>query len=648
MAEPNLEILQIHYSITSKGETLKTKTLFTLIIFFSFNILSQTNYYIPRNVLKAYEKGTRSFDGQPGKNYWQNSSDYKIQVSINPNTRILSGKEIINYYNNSPDTLGEIVIRLYPNISKPSSKRDFNVSEDALTEGVKISSFFFKNKKLNPDDKDIFKLNGTNLRVILKDKIYPASKSVIEIEWSFEIPKTNYARMGTYDSTSFFIAYWYPQMAVYDDIDGWDYNEYTGYTEMYNDFSNYEVDIQVPNGFQIWSTGIWQNANEILSDEYLKRYEKAKSSDEVVRIFTVEDLKNPNRYKTQNDYHTFKFIAEKVPDFAFGMSDHYLWDAVSYLTPDKKRVYISAAYKESSKDFADVAYFAKETIKYFSEELPAVPFPYPSCTVWNGSGGMEYPMIVNNGSSASREGTVGVTSHEIAHQYMPFYMGINERKYAFMDEGWAVMLPFDFQERMTAGAQPRERNVMGFEYVAGNDMEMPLLVPSNLLSGYSYRVSAYVRPGLAYDFLRDFLGKEKFLKALHLYMERWNGKHPIPWDFYFSFNEAVGEDLLWYWKPWFFEFGYPDLGIKSYQLKNGTLKVEVEKIGNIPTPIKITLMKDNQSVKELYYTADVWKSGNKAFIITVENIKDVNRIVLGSPKIPDSKRDNNEVLISNY
>lgn len=595
--------------------------------------------------MKAYEKGTRSFDGKPGENYWQNSSDYKIKVQIDPKTRTLTGSETIVYYNNSPDTLKEIVIRLYPNISKPSSKRDFNIPDNALTGGVKISSFSLNNTKLDVEDKNIFSLSGTNLRVKLKDKINPKSKTSIEINWSFEIPNTNFARMGTYDSTSFFVAYWYPQMAVYDDIDGWDYNEYTGYTEMYNDFSNFDVEITVPNGFHIWSTGVWQNPDEILSNEFLKKYEQAKNSDEVVRVFTTDDLTNKNRYKSNGDFHTFKFKADYVPDFAFGMSDQYLWDAVSYLTPDNKRVYIAAAYKESSKDFVDVAYYAKESIKYFSEELPAIPFPYPSCTVWNGSGGMEYPMIVNNGSSQTKEGTVGVTSHEIAHQYMPFYMGINERKYAFMDEGWAVMLPFDFQERMTEGAMPRERNVIGFEFVAGYDLEMPLLVPSNLLSGYSYRVSAYSRPGLAYDFLRDFLGKEKFLKALHLYMERWNGKHPIPWDFYFSINQAVGEDLIWFWNPWFFDFGYPDLTIKSYELKDGNIKVKVERKGIIPVPIKINLMKDDEMIKEVYYTADVWKTGNSTFEITVENVKEINKIVLGSPKIPDSNKDDNEVLI---
>jgi hypothetical protein len=624
---------------------LRTKIFFAFIFLFSFQIFSQTNYYIPRNVLKAYEKGTRSFDGKPGENYWQNSSDYTIKVQIDPKTKMLTGSETIVYYNNSPDTLKEIVIRLYPNISKPSSKRDFNIPDNALTDGVKISSFSLNNIKLDVEDKSTFSLNGTNLRLKLKDKINPKSKTSIEIDWSFEIPKTNFARMGTYDSTSFFIAYWYPQVAVYDDIDGWDYNEYTGYTEMYNDFSNFDVEITVPNGFHVWATGVWQNPDEILSNEFLKKYEQAKQSDEVVRIFTKDDLSNKNRYKSSGGFHTFKFKADYVPDFAFGMSDHYLWDAVSYLTPDNKRVYIAAAYKESSKDFVDVAYYAKETIKYFSEELPAIPFPYPSCTVWNGSGGMEYPMIVNNGSSQSKEGTVGVTSHEIAHQYMPFYMGINERKYAFMDEGWAVMLPFDFQERMTEGAMPRERNVMGFEFIAGYEMEMPLLVPSNLLTGYSYRVSAYSRPGLAYDFLRDFLGKEKFLKALHLYMERWNGKHPIPCDFYFSFNQAVGEDLLWFWKPWFFDFGYPDLSIKSYELKDGNLKVEVERKGIIPIPIKISLMNNDNTAKEVYYTADVWKTGNSTFRITVENVKEINKIVLGSPKIPDSNRNDNEVLI---
>lgn len=625
---------------------MKTKIFFTVVLLFSLQIFSQTNYYISRNVLKAYEKGTRSFDGKPGENYWQNSSDYKIKVQIDPKTRTLTGSETIVYYNNSPDTLMEIVIRLYQNISKPTSKRDFIIPDNALTDGVNISSFSINNTKLDVEDKNIFLLSGTNLRVKLKDKkINPKSKTSIEIAWSFEIPKTNFARMGTYDSTSFFIAYWYPQVAVYDDIDGWDYNEYTGYTEMYNDFSNFDVEITVPNKFHIWSTGVWQNPDEILSNEFLKKYEKAKNSDEVVRIFTKDDLANSNRYKSSSDFHTFKFKADSVPDFAFGMSDHYLWDVVSYLTPENKRVYIAAAYKESSKDFVDVAYYAKESIKYFSEELPAIPFPYPSCTVWNGSGGMEYPMIVNNGSSQTQEGTVGVTSHEIAHQYMPFYMGTNERKYAFMDEGWAVMLPFDFQERMTKGATPRERNVRQYENVAGNEMEMPLLVPSYLLTGYSYRVASYSRPGLAYDFLRDLLGKEKFLKALHLYMKRWHGKHPIPWDFYFSFNQAAGEDLLWYWGPWFFDFGYPDLAIKSYELKDGKLIVEVERKGIIPVPIKLSLMKDNDMIKEVYYTADVWKTRNSIFRITVENVNNIDKIVLGSPKIPDSNRDNNVVLI---
>jgi hypothetical protein len=326
---------------------LKNKITLFFVLILSITLFAQSNYYIPRNVLKAYEKGTRSFDGNPGPDYWQNFSEYKISVSIEPSSRILSGSETIVYYNNSPDSLNEIVIRLYPNISKPTSRRDFNIPDEAITEGVKITSFILNNNKLNIDDKKIFRYSGTNLRVILNEKIAPSTKTKIEIEWSFEIPKTSFARMGTYDSTSFFIAYWYPQVAVYDDIDGWDYNEYTGHTEMYNDFSNFEVDIKVPAGFHVWSTGIWQNPNEILSDEFLKRYEQAKKSDKVIRIFTNQDLMNKNRYKSKEAFHTFKFKAESVPDFAFGVSDHYLWDAVSYPTPDNKRIYIAAAYKES-------------------------------------------------------------------------------------------------------------------------------------------------------------------------------------------------------------------------------------------------------------------------------------------------------------
>lgn len=610
-----------------------------LSILFFIQLAAQ-DLYMPVNILSAYSKKTRSFDGKAGENYWQNKSDYHIKVSIDPKDRMIVGWEKITYYNNSPDNITDIVIRLYPNITTVNAMRDFLFPLNGVTEGVKIQRISVNSIDIDILDTKVLRYSSTNARLFLPEELLPNSIIQLEIEWSFQIPPINFARMGTYDSTSFFIAYWYPQIAVYDDIDGWDTQEYTGYTEMYNDFNNYEVELTVPRDFHIWATGVWQNPEKILSDEYLNLYHQAKISDEIIRIFKVEDLFNKNKYKTTEQNHTFIFKAEEVPDFAFGMSDHYLWDATSYLTPDGRRVYVCAAYRESSKDFPDVAYYAKESIKYFSEEMPAYPYPYPSCTVWNGSGGMEYPMIVNNGSANSKAGTIGVTAHEIAHQYMPFMMGINERKYAFMDEGWAVFFPLDLQDRMVENVNHRARDISAFNMVSGTEIEMPLIVPSFLLKGNSYRISAYSRSSVAYDMLYDYLGKDLFKKALHHYMNSWKGKHPIPYDFFYSVNSAVGENLNWIFKPWFFDFAYPDLAIDSYKIEKNKLKIKIEKVGGLPVPLKVKVLNKNEIVTEKFFKADIWKNGNQFFEFSIDLIE-FDQIVIGDENIPDVKASNN-------
>jgi hypothetical protein len=448
-----------------------------------------------------------------------------------------------------------------------------------------------------------------------------------------------------YDSTTFFIAYWYPQISVYDDIDGWDKIDFNGEQEMYNDFNNYDVEIEVPDKFLVWATGSLLNANAVLSESTFQKFKRAHHSDEVVRIITSDDYKNGNQLLSNKISNKWHFKAERVTDFAFGCSDHYLWDAVS-LKPDPNSdssVFISAAYNLESPDFHKVAQVAKEALEYFSIDLPGIPYPYNTFTVFNGEGGgMEFPMIINDESNTTLAGTVGLTSHEASHTYFPFYMGINEKKYAWMDEGMAVMLPFKFQSQVE-GNDPLGRNATVFASFSGCEMEMPPIIPSNLLRGSSYRMAAYSRAGIAYQYLQDFLGRDTFREAMKEYIERWKGKHPIPNDFFNCFEDYLRMDLSWYWRPWFYEKGYPDLGIKSYNLKNNLLELEIEKIGNIPVPINISLLKDGTSVKEIYKTADAWKNGNTTVKITLDNPGEFDQILLGNVQIPDVNKENNEV-----
>ena len=626
-----------------KGKTVRG--FFILLFAFLFVTISfaQKESYVPLNIKQAYEKGTRSYDGKPGPNYWQNHAQYNINVSIDPSTKLLQGSEDVVYYNNSQDSLSQIVVRLYQNISKPNARRDFYLSDEAITNGMQIHKISVSNISVDPNDKNKVKLSGTNLFLILDKKLPPKSTINLSFNWDFKIPAVQTIRFGSYDSTSMFIAYWYPQISVYDDIDGWDKMDYTGTLEMYNDFSDFNVKISVPAGFNVWSTGVWQNPDEILNQKYLDKYKLAWQSDQVVRIFEKEDLSSKNIYKTKNGLQTFNFNASNVPDFAFGMSDHYLWDAVSF-KPDKnsdRRVYCTAAYKESSKDFVDVAYYAEESLKYFSYEIPGVPFPYPSATVFNGAGGMEFPMIVNNGSASSKSGTVHLTSHELLHQYLPFYMGTNERKYPFMDEGWAVMLPFDFQERMAEGYKPRVNTVKMYESFAGNEYELPLMVPSPTINWQSYRDAAYNKPALAYDFLRQTLGDALFLKAMKTYMERWNGKHPLPTDFFFTFNDVVGKDLGWYWKPWFYDFGYPDLAISNVKQKKNSIVVTILNKGKLPLPVKLQVMFNDVVAKEIYKTPEIWSSGKDKIEVKIDGVKNYDAVILGGETIPDVNKVNN-------
>lgn len=618
-----------------------------LIVLVCFNQLlpQHSGLYMPRDIKQAYIKGTRSYDGKPGPKYWENFTGYKIDVELVPSTKMVYGREEISFINNSPDTLKQIVFRLYQNMYKKGNPRDSFIDTTDLTNGVDIKKLVINSSavSLAPHD-SIVNITATNMFVKLADPVMPHSKSEILAEWNFKMPFKTHIRMGMIDSTSFYVGYWYPQIAVYDDIEGWDRNEYSGAQEFYNNFSNFEVNITVPKNFVVWGTGLLQNPEEVLAPEYLSRMNKAEVSDSVIRIITRDDLARGG-ITAGGDKNTWKFKASNVTDFAFATSDHFLWDGGSVIADKSKhhRTFVSAAYPIQAKDFHEVAAIGMKAVSYYSTEIPGVPFPYPKMTIMNCApgGGMEYPMIVNDYSAPTYVRTVGVTTHEIAHTYFPFYMGTNERKYAWMDEGWATALPVDLQTRLAPDEDQRVRIASMYEKYAGNELDMPVMIPSILLKREAYVIASYYRPGEAYLFLRDMLGDELFLKTLNEFMDRWNGKHPIPYDFFYSFNDAAGQNLDWFWKPWFFESGYPVFKIHSVKKWEDKIEVTVEKVGNIPVPLELKIYYSDGTVDTAYKSAMVWKDGNKNAAIIFNSSKKIARVELGSPSIPDVNRDDN-------
>ncbi len=619
--------------------------LVLLLIFLGWTQARDHSLYVPLNIQKAYANGTRSYDGQPGPSYWVNHAAYQIDVHFTPDTRTISGSETIEYFNESPDTLRKLVLRLYQNNRRFGAQRDWPVAKEDLHDGEQISLLKINDQTIPTENNNAVRRAGTNMIVRLDQPLPPRQSIQIAVNWQYVVSHISNIRNGCYDSTSCFIGYWYPQVAVYDDIDGWDQYNYTGLQEFYNDFSDFDVRITVPNHFAVWATGLLQNPEQVFPEKILDRYRQAKTSDQINHIITEQDYREGPVIKTDRPTNTWHFKARQVPDFAFALSDHYLWDLTSLQVEKDRRVLIGAAFKKESKDFFDVCRIARASIDYYSTTLPGVPFPFPALTVFNGRGGMEYPMMVNDGSAQRRASTVHVTSHEIAHSYFPFYMGINERKYAWMDEGWATMLPFELQHRLAEEYDPIARTVHRYEAVAGSEFDLPMFVPTIVYGSNafrpSYRNEAYNRSGMAYYLLQRLMGKEKFRQALQEYVRRWHGRHPIPYDFFFTFDQVYGQNLSWFWKPWFFDFGFPDLAIKDVMMNQDGATILIEKIGRLPVPVELNVTFADSTTKQISRGIEVWRSGVSGISLNLPGHKKILSVQLGSDHIPDANKENN-------
>ena len=602
--------------------------------------------YIPRNVEKAFNNQTRTLDGRPGIKYWQNSANYKINIDFDPKSRLVFGKEKIDYRNNGPDTLNEVFIHLFPNFFKKGNPRDFAINPEDEGDGIFINEISYKGHKI---DTSVYgnsnEYRGTLLKLNLPNPIFPHSNAEFSFEWSYILNKISDVRTGSIDSSTFFIAYFFPHIAVYDDIDGWNDFQYTGGVEFYNDFANFDVSITVPKDYVVMATGELQNPAEVLTDKYLKRYRAALISDSVIQIIDSNDAAKKD-ITIPIPKNTWIFKAKNVTDFAFAMSDHYLWDGSSLIV-DKatgRRVFIDAVYNKNSKDFYRVAKTAREEIEYMSTVLPGVPFPYPKETVYNGSGGMEYPMMVND-SSVPDSSMVGLAAHEISHSYFPFYMGINESKYAWMDEGWAAYIDFMTTSTLYSIERIKNNRITAYKNAIGNDLDLPIIADSKYLKSPVYRYNAYIKAAYFYNMLRDYLGNELFIKALHYYMTRWNGKHPIPYDFFNSFSIAIGEDLTWLIKPWFFEYGYLDLSIKEIFQKGENYNIVIEKKGKYPGGFKLKLSYTDGTNEIVSKNVSVWKDGINTCLIKIPEGKKIFKAILFDKIWLDADSSNDEFIV---
>lgn len=616
---------------------MKSIKILSILLFSAICVNAQVQLPIEPVFQKTYQKGTRSVSGKPGKNYWQNSSKYDLKVDFNPTSRLLKGKVEVIYTNNSPDTLKEIWFKLYPNLYKKGTPRKSKISESDLGEGVKITSVLQNDLQLGLDH---LQIDGTNMQIAIQP-LLPGKTIKFKFDYSYSVNKGSHIRTGQVDEGSHFVAYFFPRIAVYDDVDGWNKYPYTGAEEFYNDFDQFTAQITVPGGYGVWATGDLKNPLDVFQKEIISRISNAEKNDAVVDVVTEQDLAG-KKVTQSNAFNTFKFEAKNVTDFVFALSDHYLWKSTSLVVDPKtkRRTRVDAVFNPKHKDYYEVIDFARKTVESMSYKFPKWPFPYNHETIFDGLDQMEYPMMVNDNPVNNREDAITLTDHEIFHTMFPFYMGINETKYGWMDEGWATIGEWLISPMIDStivdeyGIQPTASS-------SGSKDDTPIMTLTPDLKGSGSFTNSYPKPGLAYLYVKDYLGEELFTKALHNYIKNWNGKHPMPYDFFNSINEGSGKNLNWFWKTWFFEGDVLDLGIKSAEKTANGYTITVENKGVKALPIDLTLTYSDGSKETNHSSIGVWEKGAKQVEIKINTTKKLNKVVMGSSHVPDKVKSDN-------
>ncbi len=598
-------------------------------------VAQQNSIHVPVEIERAYQNGTRSRDGNPGPNYWQNTADYTIEVEVDPYNLTIEGSERVVYYNNSPDLLSTMNIRLLDNVFKRGALRGSRVNSTIITDGVNIKELVLNGKEIDLDSTNRVSYNGTNMLIGLEVPLEPGEEMEIQCKWTQEIPKNHdlNERAGAFDSTRIFLAYWYPQIGVYDDLFGWDMLEYNLLVEFYNNLANYNVTISVPEGYQVWATGTLENPKETFTAQTLEQFNRIGSSSEIVRVISADNL--DMAYPTKKT--AWRFKADEVSDFAFVLGTGYLWDATS-LEVDGRNVLIQSVYPlEDSAACKDLISTHKKAIKHFSENIPGVPYPYPTFTTAIGTtlGGMEFPMMANNMGP-----DLLINIHEIYHTYLPMYVRINEKRWSWMDEGWAEHTTHLVMKRFFGEpAEPGNlfsANKGWMRHHLGSFSDLPLMTSSQFYTQENYGYLFYQLSATILSILHHHLGDDLFLKCYREFIERWAKKSPTPYDFFYTYEDVSDEDLSWLWQSWYFEFGKTDLGIGGVEDDH----ILISNLGTRPLPVILDIEYLDGTTRVVSKSAKIWDGADPVIKLPIENGDQIKHINLNEDIADVNVKDN--------
>lgn len=592
---------------------------------------------LPGGIRKAYDAGTRDLSGRPGPNYWQMETDFEIDVRLDPATHTLTGNESILIHNNSPDELDRIVLRLDHNIFRPTAQRGASVPAET-TEGMVVTRIAVNGENVDLDSQpsrtrrrgqtgqarrnSVRGLDQTVATISLANPIAPHSIAKLEIDWNTALPGGPNGRghrmTQRWGETLFQPTQWFPRLAKYDDLNGWDTSPYLGPAEFYNNFGSFDVRIDVPAGWIVTGTGILQNPEEVLTETARKRLSTVLDSNSEITI-VGEDEVGPGKSTADGDRLTWHFKAELVNDFAWATAENYVWKATRATIPGKGPIPIHMVYLPERADrFKRAGAISRHALEFYSKLWMA--YPFPQLTMQDGpSAGMEYPMVINSNQ--------GAADHEVGHQWWPMMLGTNETWYGWMDEGLNVYM------NSLSGADTRwsvaNFNGRGQSYgrISGNLAEPTMMWPSNH-SGSMYGFQAYSKATLMLSMLGGIVGDDEVQRAIAEYAEVWAFKHPSPWDFVFFMSNALDKDLGWFWYYWLWTTESVDGSIENVAISGTQATVTVSQTGQMPSPVVLKIefadgspaMEPTLNAKILAdgsavitWPVDVWFDGNRTY-----------------------------------
>ena len=596
----------------------------------------------------------RRANGAPGPRYWQQRADYSIKATLDTAARRLSGQVSIRYTNNSPDTLSRVWLQLDQNLFRKGSVGSFLNAQDTRFGGENFDGGYdiasvtqtpvpARGRAAGRPAPLRTRVDDTMMELELATPLVPGGATLLDIAYAFNVPEHGADRMGR-EGSLYEFAQWYPRMCVYDDVNGWNTLQYLGQGEFYLEYGDFIYEVTVPAGYIVGGTGTLQNPLEVLTAAQRSRLKAAATSDTAVRIVTEEELKSGGARPAKDGMLTWKFKAQNVRDVAWAGSPEYLWDATSW-----EGILSHAYYRPAAKSlWHEAAVMGRYSIQEYSTRWHRYPYPQVSA-VEGPVSGMEYPMVtMENGES--REGLFAVITHETGHMWYPMMVGSDERRYAWMDEGFNTFINSFAEEGFFQRDDTRRRRGEA-AFTLMNDQAptaQPIMTYAN-----RYRTEgnlgalAYIKPGMGLSLLRSkILGPEAFDRAFREYTRRWAFRHPQPADFFRTIEDVSGRDLDWFWRGWFYTTGALDQAIEAVTQRPGReggqiVTVTLRNAAYQVMPVDLQLTFADGTTASYSYPVEIWYKGDK-YTATITTAQPVTAATVNPDgSLPDVVPGNN-------